>query len=142
MLDTEKIVLVLWAKQFDEVVATTSVTELKRFGWVVQLVGLTGQFTKGQSGLNIQPNIMLEAARELLSDTAAVIIPCNFESWQIIQHDPRLREFLTQLLQSKTLLLVSETVASTLEVQNATAPVLVYPKQSKLTGFLRRIFNL
>ena len=142
MTDTQKFILILWAHHFDEITAAISVTELRRLDWTVRVVGLTGRRNRGWGGLDILPDMMLESSRKLLNDTAAIIVPCENSSWQILHRDPRLVEFLADLGQSRIPLLVSSTVENTAEIQAATAPILTYPGPAELAKFLHRTFEL
>jgi len=101
MFESETIILILWGSRFDEAIAAICVSELRRLGWPIRVVGLTGRSSRGRGGLGVKPDIMLESARQLLRETTAIIIPCDLEIWRAMHHDPRLREFLTELRQSK-----------------------------------------
>ena len=87
-------IFVLWASRLDESVATVFVTELRRVGLPVQVVGLHRQPVPGAFGLALAPDISLEDALPLAHQVRCLIVPGPWPRLQGFHHDPRLRALL------------------------------------------------
>ncbi|MFQ5611492.1 MAG: hypothetical protein ACE5H9_05105, partial [Anaerolineae bacterium] len=68
-------VFVLWGEQFDETVATVFISELRRAGLRVKMVGLASGRMRGHFGLVLVPDIMLDRALSLAAKAMCVVIP-------------------------------------------------------------------
>lgn len=96
MLNADRYVFVLWAKNFDEMAATIFVIELRRAGLRVKLVSLTHHPVGGAHGLAFVPDLTLEHALPLAGQSSCVIIPASLQIARQLKTDPRLREFFAQ----------------------------------------------
>ena len=89
-------VFVLWAHQFEEATATIFVSELRRAGLRVKVVGLTQRRSAGVCGLALLPDLTLEQALPLASHTLCLVIPCTSPAAKRLKNDPRLADFFGQ----------------------------------------------
>lgn len=142
-------VFVLWGDQFEEIAATIFVTELRAAGLRVKLVGLTPPPISGLHGLVLTPDLTLDQALPLTSNTICVVIPCRSLILKRSGNDPRLREFLerAQAYQAKLVIRRSnETNEVDRVLFSAIGQVMVYPSNEdlieftlELAGFLLRL---
>lgn len=102
-MDTTSIVL--WAHHFDELLATIFVTELRRAGKPVKLVGLSSGPTTGAYGLGLVPDLTFGQALPLAHFVNNVIIPCGEAGLYQFDHEPRFRDFF-QCIQNNNALFV------------------------------------
>jgi hypothetical protein len=87
---------VLWGDGFDEVLAVTFVTELRKAGLQVKLVGLRQQPMAGAYGVILVPEIGLEEALAEQEQLSCLVVPCDDVGWQRLQQEPRLCQLLAQ----------------------------------------------
>lgn len=87
-------VFVLWGDKFEEETATIFVTELRRVGIRVKVVGVSGPSATGLHGLTLRPDMMLGEASPLAQQATCVILPCDLGIFKRIQEDPRITTFL------------------------------------------------
>lgn len=108
MTDAQPIVLTLWGKGFDEIIAAAFAGELRRHGARVKTVGLNMQQTMGRHGLALQPDLTLDQALSLVQHTSCVIIPGTIAHLQQFGYDPRLAELLQRAAAVDTIFVVSQ----------------------------------
>ena len=101
-------ILVLWGNRFDEVAATIFVTELRKGGLPVKLMGMYCGQARGAYGLALVPDISLDQAQDLLPQVRCLIIPAPLHSLQQYRNDPRLHAFLHQLLENQGQIIVQD----------------------------------
>lgn len=89
-------IFVLWGHNFDEQMATIFVTELRRAGWLVKVVGLTPGTLSGVHGLALLPDLTLGQALPLASRAVCIIIPTTSLDFDYLHTDPRLHNFIQQ----------------------------------------------
>lgn len=94
MANKRRDIFVLWGKHFDEAAATLFITELRKSGLRVKVVGLDGRQTPGAHGLILVPDVTLSEAQELNDRVACIILPCRPALWNRVLDDPRVEEFL------------------------------------------------
>jgi len=93
MSQSDELIFVLWGSGFDEATATIFITELRRAGLHVKLVGLTQRRSNGAYGLALVPDLTLEQALPLAGRTTCMIIPYTSTGNKRLRNDPRLSEF-------------------------------------------------
>lgn len=86
---------VLWGDGFDEVLAVTFVTALRKAGLRVKLVGLRLQPMTGAYGVTLLPEIALDEALTDREHLSGLVVPCDEGGWQRLQQEPRLYQLLT-----------------------------------------------
>lgn len=85
---------VLWGRYFEEALATVFVTEFRKTGVFVEIVGICPQQIQGLHGITLSPDITLEHALTQVEDVACVIVPCDKLGFQRLENDPRIIDFL------------------------------------------------
>ena len=96
MSQPDKSIFVLWGSGFDEATATIFITELRRAGLHVKLVGLTQRRSNGAYGLALVPDLTLEEILPLADRTVCMIVPYASMGNKRLRNDPRLSEFFEQ----------------------------------------------
>jgi len=91
-----RIVLVLWTDDFDEMAATAFVTAPRKLGIRVKLVSPTRNRFVGANGLELVADATLEQVLFLSDRVRAVIVPGNAGAVRRLDNDPRVRELLCQ----------------------------------------------
>lgn len=91
-------VFVLWGEHFDEEIAVNAITTLRKSGQRVQIVGLNGRKARGIYGITLVADMTLSTFFDELDDSENILIPCDSESLQRIQSDPRVSELLIKSL--------------------------------------------
>lgn len=90
-------VFVLWANNFEELVATTFITQMREKGFHVKVVGLNGKIARGLHGLTLAADLTLGQAQTMIERVICVILPCNKVGLQPFEDDPRLYDFLDKV---------------------------------------------
>ena len=93
MSQFDECIFVLWGSGFDEAIATIFITELRRAGLPVKLVGLTQRRSNGAYGLALVPDLTLEETLPLADRTVCMIVPYTSTGNKRLRNDPRLSEF-------------------------------------------------
>ena len=93
MSQSAEYIFVLWGSGFDEATATIFITELRRAGLHVKLVGLTQRRSNGAYGLALVPDLTLEQVLPLAGRTRCMIVPYTSTGNKRLRNDPRLNEF-------------------------------------------------
>jgi putative intracellular protease/amidase len=141
----EDYVFVLWANEFEETTATIFVTELRRAGLRVKVVGLTQRRSNGIYGLALVPDLTLDETLPLVPNTICVVIPCKSPRVKQLRNDPRLREFFCQAHSNRAKFVIgqlNETDIANLRLfPVSTDNVIVYPEEG-LVEFVRRLAGL
>ncbi len=101
-------IFVLWANKFEEATAAIFVTELRKAGLRVKVVGLTGRQTGGAYGLALSPDFTLEQALPLAANTSCLIIPCPLQIAKRLKNDPRLPDFIGQVRSNKAQFVIGQ----------------------------------
>jgi hypothetical protein len=96
MPKVQRYVFVLWGQHCDEAAASIFVTELRKAGLLVRVVGVSGQRTAGAHGLTLAPDVMLSEALPLARRAIGVIMPCDTAVLRRFANDPSLGAFLRQ----------------------------------------------
>jgi putative intracellular protease/amidase len=135
-------VLVLWGDKFDETSATIFVTELRKAGFLVKLVGLTPPKIVGACGVALAPDLMLDAALSLASHTTCLVIPCPAADLKRLKNDPRLGEFICQAASNQARFVIGQpdgTDIADLRLFPALDHVESYPGCDTLVSFVRNL---
>ena len=82
-------IFVLWGHRFDEATATILITELRKAGLRVKVVGLTRQLASGSYGLALVHDLTLEQALPLAHQTCCLIIPSKMPGIKRLEKNPR-----------------------------------------------------
>lgn len=89
----EHLFYVLWSQGFKEATAAIFITELRRVGCRVKLVGLTKRAIAGAYGLVLAPDLSLDEALALATPVTWVVIPSSSTGFHHLRTDPRLAQF-------------------------------------------------
>jgi hypothetical protein len=138
-------VFVLWGDSFDEVAATIFVTEMRKAGLRVKLVGLAGNQMKGAHGLALVPDFSLEQALTRIRRIVCLVIPCTARNSHQLKRDPRLREFFLLAEANQARFIVGEMGrlgATTRGELDLPKERIVYPNSEQLVQFAREIAGL
>ncbi|MEZ4867539.1 MAG: hypothetical protein R3C14_39800 [Caldilineaceae bacterium] len=90
-------VYVLWGEGFDEVLAVTFVTALRKAGFQVKVVGLRLQPMAGAVGVTLVPEIGLDEALAGVERVCCIVAPCDEVGWQRLRLEPRVGQLLTAI---------------------------------------------
>jgi hypothetical protein len=85
---------VLWTAGLEETIAVIFVTELRRIGLPVKVVGLHRQPERGIFGLRLLPDLSLEQAIAFFPRVRCLIIPGPADRWALFSQHPRLGDLL------------------------------------------------
>lgn len=144
MTKHQKHVLVLWGDKFEEATAAVFVSELRKAGLRVKVVGLTPPQIRGSYGLVLVPDLTLDQALPLAADTCCLVIPHSFPGLKRLKNEPRLEAFFEQAVQNQTKIVVgglsgSEFAELDLWPAEAANLVSVYPQGEELLSFAREL---
>ncbi|MBN1991673.1 MAG: DJ-1/PfpI family protein [Anaerolineae bacterium] len=138
----EDYVFVLWADEFEETAATIFVTELRRAGLRVKVVGLTQRRSNGIYGLALVPDLTLDETLPLALNAICVVIPCKSPRVKQLRNDPRLREFFYQAHSKRARFVIGQLnepdIANLRLFPVSTDNVIVYPEEG-LAEFVRKL---
>ena len=84
------------------------ISELRRAGLCVKIVGLTQRLVQSANGIVIGVDLTLEQARLLASDVICIIVPATTLSSQQLKRDPRLATFLQQAQVNQAKFVISD----------------------------------
>lgn len=136
-------VFVLWSEGFDEKVASVFVTELRDAGLLVKMVGLTTQHTGGSHGLILVPDLSLDQALPLASNTRCLIIPAVSGWSNRLNNDPRVHKFIEQAISNHAIFVVGQQNAILqIDLKQpilAGENVIVYPDDEHVITFACRL---
>lgn len=139
-------IFLLWGDRFDEAVATILVTELRKAGLRVKVVGLTPRQIGGAHGLALVPDLTLDQALPLASQAICLIIPCRASWSKYLQNDPRIRQLIEQANPSQIKLVVgtwNEPIQTDLALPATVKEnVMVYPETEDVVEFARETAKL
>lgn len=139
---TNSYVFVLWGDYFEEATATIFVTELRKAGLRVKVVGLTRQRTKGAHGLALIPDLTLEQALPLATHTTCIILPCRLHLAQHLRNDPRLHDFFSLAHSNQAKVVTGQWNEIDLGERGVFLPaenVIIYPEGEDLVEFAREV---
>lgn len=105
-IDNSGYVFVLWADNFEELIATAFTTQLRKRGLRVKVVGLQGRSSRGVHGLTMAVDLTLEQAFSLVECSICIVIPCDKTGLQPFEDDPRLQNFLHQAYKNNSQFIV------------------------------------
>lgn len=142
-VDTQPTSFVLWETSFEETPATIFVTELRRAGLRVKVVGLHSKPTAGAHGLALSPDLTLEKALLLAAQARCVIIPYGAVSVQQLSYDPRIRIFLEQTHHQGAQLITNPAGVTALRslhwLPSITKGIKIFPADEALFTFVRTL---
>ncbi|MCB0210858.1 MAG: hypothetical protein KDJ52_16080 [Anaerolineae bacterium] len=131
-------VFVLWADGFLEAAATIFVTELRRAGIRVKVIGISRQYSKGIYGLALTPDLTLSQATALLSQITHLIIPATSSAVQRLKNNPYVTTFFEQINRYHIPILIGDDAAEISMFLEGT--VTVFPADSEdLVSFARQV---
>lgn len=107
MSHTQGCAFVLWGQNFEETLATVFVTEFRKVGILVKIVGLCIQQAHGVHGLALSPDVTLDSALSQAGEAVCVIIPCGRVGFQRLENDPRISDFFRQALANEALFIMN-----------------------------------
>jgi len=125
---------VLWADHCEEAAATIFITELRKAGLRVKVVGLSRKQANGVFGMALVPDLTLEQALPLAAQTRCFIIPCSLRVAQRLNNDPRLQTFFGQARANRAKFVIGQTNGGhwdDLGLPASNDEVVVYPDTSE-----------
>lgn len=142
-VDAQPTIFILWETSFEEIPAAIFVTELRRAGLRVKVVGLHSKPTAGAHGLALVPDLTLEKALPLAAHACCIIIPSGAASAQQLSYDPRIRTFLEQAHQYGAQLITDPAGAAALRslhwLPSLSVTVTIFPADEALFAFVRTL---
>ena len=135
---------VLWGENFEEATAAIFVTELRKRGLLVKMVGLNLQRNQGAQGLALMPDLSLGKSLLLASRSMCVIVPSTLPNIGHLKNDPRLLEFFTKAHDNQAKFVLSEqckTSADDLGL-HCVDNILRYPQNEVLVPFARDLAEM
>lgn len=135
MVHLQSYIFVLWAEQFEEVVAAIFVTELRRAGLRVKVVGLSPRPICGCHGLALVPDLSLDQALALATQVVCLIIPQGAGGLNPLNYEPRLGKLFEQAGQNGASIVTGS--ADQLTVKGSR--ILVYSQYEDLVGYVRKL---
>lgn len=113
--NSNPLTIVLWGQKFDCETASIFVTQFRRVGVKVKVVGINGSKSEDCHGLVLHSDMVLGDAVCLAQEASCVILPCGISAAKRLQEDPRVMAFLsTAAASGATLITCSpEVIAST-----------------------------
>ncbi|MCB0192217.1 MAG: DJ-1/PfpI family protein [Anaerolineae bacterium] len=131
-------IFVLWADGFLEAAATIFVTELRRAGIRVKVIGSSRQHSKGTYGLALTPDLTLSQANALLPQITHLIIPATFSTVRRLKNDPCVTAFFEQINRYNIPVFIGDDAAEISLFIEGT--VTVFPADSEtLVSFARQV---
>lgn len=139
-------VFVLWANEFEEVSATIFVTQLRKTGLRVKVVGLTHRRSDGVCGLALVPDLTLDEALPLADSTICVVIPCQSPRVKQLKNDPRLHDFFDRAYANQAKFVIgqlNEADLVNLRLFPLSSPnIIFYPSPEELDKFVDELADL
>lgn len=138
-------ILVFWGKSFDEATAALFITELRKAGLRVKVVGLNGRSPPGVHGLSIVPDWTVTQAQSCSESINLIVLPCNPNLWPRIANDPRVTQLIDTVQTTGGELIVSTqsappTASAIGTEQNFSAQCTArYPEIDRLLPFLHHL---
>ena len=146
MADTKHYVFVLWGEGFDEAVAAILVTELRELGLLVKVIGLIPGQINGARGLALAPDLTLDQALPLASQTVGLIIPAVSRWSESFNNDPRLHQLFEQALSHQAIVVIGhwdDATAANLRLPLLTNDhIIIYPQAADLFKFAHELAKL
>ncbi len=142
MSKLNKYIFVLWGDRFEEATAAVFVTELRKAGLLVKVVGLNSRQISGANGLILLPDLTLGKALPLAPYAVCVVIPYSLPDLKSLKTDPRLQKFIA-LARANTARFVIK-LSNGAAVANfdllSSKQTISYPEDGqKLVGFVRTL---
>ena len=140
-------VFVLWGEKFEEDTAAIFVTELRKAGLRVKVVGLAPQHINGAHGLALVPDLTLDQALPLANHTTCLIVPYKSRGIKRLNNDPRVQKFFAQALANQARFVFGpvnngDIAESGLLPKAAMDQIIVYPKCENMVEFARELADL
>ncbi len=136
---------VLWAHHLEGSAAAIFVTELRRVGLPVKVVGLHRQPVAGSFGLGLLPDLSLEEAVSLFPRVRCLILPGPLDRLAQLAQHPRLGELL-DAVEGQGILVTAPPPhgagESEAEGRPLFATVLTYPNAEGLLAFARELAGM
>ena len=132
-------VFVLWTQQFDIATVVIFVTELRKMGLRVKVVGLRLRHLSGANGLTLVPDFSLDEALSVVEQAMCVMVPYPADRCQWLNNDPRLLKFFKQAAAKQCWFIVGPPVNVSTEVVFLAIDdeVTTYPALDQLIEFTR-----
>lgn len=133
-------VFVIWGTDFNEAMASVLVSQMRRVGLNVKLVGLSDRLAHGIRGLALVPDMTLEEAIPLATQTKCLIIPATAASSSRLNNDPRITGFIHQVLTICSQIILSDVgLVGHLTHQNDLNPFMVLSDGDEMIAAVRQI---
>ncbi len=140
-------VFVLWGEKFEEDTAAIFVTELRKAGLRVKVVGLSPPHINGAHGLALVPDFTLDQAMSLADRTTCLIVPYKSRGIKRLNNDPRVYRLFARALANQSRFVFGPTkngdiAESGLLPESATDNVIIYPERENVVEFARELAGL
>ena len=138
-------IFVLWGDRFEEAAAAILITELRRAGLRVKVVGLSPQPINGLHGLGLWPDLNLDQALSMADQAVCLVIPCAAPNFKRFLNDPRLAEFFERAASNEVRFVVGYFDMDKTRISGLRLPAdntLFYPRREYLVEFARRLVGL
>lgn len=112
MAQSKPTVLVLWGNYFDEYATVTFVCELRSAGLRVRVVGIDGRLARGRYGMRLGAEWTIDRALQQHLANTHLVVPCQFEHWLQLQHNPLTQRLLQQAREEGALIVTPNSVAT------------------------------
>lgn len=140
---TDPYIFILLGNRFEETIVTIFVTELRKAGLRVRVVGIQGPHTIGNYGLKFSADITLGQALPLADHAVCVVIPYNSKDAKQIGYDPRVHSFFSQARANNALFIIGQSNLSELEnlelIRLSNDQVVICPDVEELIPMAREI---
>jgi len=141
MTKSNDYIFVLWGAGFDEAAAAIFITELRKAGLLVKVVGLHSGQISGANGLALLPDLTLGKALTLAVRVICVVIPYGSPDSNQLRIDPRLGKFFAQTQANKAKFVVKQSDETTIAGLDLFPKngVINYPEDESLVEFVREL---
>lgn len=132
----------LWGDKFEETTAIIFVTEMRKAGLRVKVIGLSPQRLCGAQGLVLVPDLTLEQALPLADNAICLIIPCASSGTSQLRDIPAWPDFCERACVNNARFVVGplpETEITDLGLGNVFDKLVIYPDKRDLVEFARQV---
>lgn len=105
-------VAVLWGEYFDEVMAITITSVLRRRGLRVTLVGLDGSSAVGRTGIIISVDRTLGQVAHHMTQTLCIVLPCDAAALLHAGNDPRFLDWMAAAAHQDCRIVLCQAIAA------------------------------
>ena len=143
---SNKLIIVLWAAQFDPVAAAIFVAELRKLDLHVKIVSLSMQKMQGNNGLALYHDMTLGEAFHMIEKISGVIVPCRLAGAQYFRNDPRASRLFREVSLNNIPIVIGHMDQKTLRTlrlfpKEMIDDLILYPNIEDLIEFAHHLAN-